>query len=55
MKNITIEYLLKRINELEKKLEQYFNHLKIDNELDFILKGTYILRDEIFNLTNGLY
>jgi len=55
MENITIELLLKRISNLEKKLEQYFNYLKIDNELDFILNGTYILKDEIYNLVNGLY
>ena len=55
MENITIEYLLKRINELEKKLEMYFNYLKAENELDFILKGTYVLKGEVFNLINGLY
>ena len=55
MENITIEHLLKKINELEKRIENYFNHLKIDNELDFILKGTYVLRGEVLNIINGLY
>ena len=55
MENITIEYLLKRINEIEKKLESYFNHLKVDNELDFVLKGTYSLKGEILNIINGEY
>lgn len=55
MENVTIEYLLKRINELEKKLEMYFNYLKIDNELDFVLKGTYIFKEDIEKITNGLY
>ena len=55
MENITMEYLLKRINELEKRIENYFNYLKVDNELDFILKGTYVFKDEILKLINGLY
>ena len=55
MEKITIEYLLKRINELEKRLENYFNYLKSDNELDFILKGTYVLKGEVLNIINGLY
>ena len=55
MENITMEYLLKRIIELEKKLERYFNYLKVDNELDFVLKGTYVFKDDLLRLINGLY
>ena len=55
MEKITIEHLLKRLNELEKRLENYFSYLKTDNELDFILKGTYVLKADVLNIINGLY
>ena len=55
MENLSLEILLKKITELEKKLEKYFNYLKIDNEIDFILKGTYIIQEDIDNLIMGLY
>lgn len=55
MENLTLELLFKKINELEKKLEKYFNYLKVENELDFVLKGTYIFKEEIESITNGLY
>ena len=35
-----IETLQKRVSRLEKKLEKYYSILLIENELDFILKGT---------------
>lgn len=55
MENVSIEYLLKKINELEKKIEKYYKILKIDNELSFILKGTYVLKDELNSVLNGNY
>ena len=55
MGNITIEDLLKRIIELEKRVEKYFNYLKVDNELDFVLKGTYVLKDDLLRIISGLY
>lgn len=45
---------LKRIEALEKKLERYYSMLKVDNEVDFILKGTYITDEEISNVISGL-
>lgn len=49
-----LEIAMKRIDELEKKVEKYFSILKIDNELDFILKGTYILKEDIDKILEGI-
>jgi len=46
---------LKKIDELSKKLEKYYDMLKIENELDFILNGTYVFDSEIENLMAGNY
>ena len=48
-----IELALKRIEELEKKLEKYFSILNVGNELDIILKGTYVLQSDIENIVAG--
>ncbi len=48
-----IELALKRIDALEKKVEKYFSLLKIDNELDFILKGTYVTEEDIQKIIEG--
>jgi len=55
MENELLELALARIAELERKLENYYEILRIDNELDFILKGTYILKQEIDDVVNGIY
>ncbi len=49
----TLESMLKKISDLEKKLEKYFKILQTTNELDFILKGSYILNSDLENLLNG--
>lgn len=51
--NELIELALKKIDMLEKKLEKYIEILKIDNEIDFILKGSYVLQEEIENVLSG--
>lgn len=48
-----VELALKKIKELEKKLEKYYKKLKIENEIDFINKGTYLLIEDIEKLLNG--
>lgn len=48
-----IELALKRIETLEKKLEKYYTMLKFENEIDFILKGTYVTAEEIENIVQG--
>lgn len=53
MKEDLLELALKRIAELEKKVEIYFNALKVKNELDFILKGGYILESDLDELVFG--
>jgi hypothetical protein len=55
MENVNLEYLFKRITDLEKLIESYFNHLKIDNDLDFILNGSYFLKEELENILIGNY
>lgn len=46
---------LKKIEDLNKKLEKYYDLLRVENELDFILKGTYIFNEEIDNIMFGNY
>ena len=55
MNNDLLELSYKKILELEKKLEYYFDMLKVENEVSFILKGTYLLESEIENILNGTY
>lgn len=48
-----LELALKRIENLEKKVEKYFHILKIDNELDFVLNGTYLSEDDVGKIISG--
>ena len=50
-----LEQVIKRIERLEKKLEIYYSLLKVENELDFILKGTYFKDKDIEGLLTGNY
>ena len=50
-----LELCLKKIDDLEKKLEKYYQLLKVENELDFIFKGTYITEEEFKNVIQGNY
>ena len=50
-----LEMLNKRVEELERKVEMYYQMLKINNELDFIFNGTYVLDSEIESLLAGTY
>lgn len=49
------EMQLKKISELEKRIESYYKLLKIDNELSFILSGTYMLEDDLSKILEGNY
>ena len=51
----TLELAMKRISELERKLENYYQLLFIENELDFILRGSYIVEDELSKIISGNY
>ena len=46
MNDLLVE-ALRRIEALEKKLEQYYEMLKCGSELDWIWKGTYISDEEL--------
>ena len=48
-----LELLLKRVEALEKKVEKYYSMLKVDNELDFILRGTYVTDEDIQKIIEG--
>lgn len=50
-----LELAFKKIGAIEKRLEKYYQYLKFDNELDFILKGTYLLSADIENVLTGEY
>lgn len=50
-----LEMVVKRISVLEKKVEKYYQMLKIENELDFILSGNYVLDNQIENILKGNY
>ena len=50
-----LEQAIKRIEILEKKLERYYMMLKIENELDFILNGSYLLTEDVDKIVEGNY
>ncbi|MBO5954936.1 MAG: hypothetical protein J6Q13_03105 [Clostridia bacterium] len=50
-----LELALKRIDKLEKKIEMYYSLLKVENELDFVLKGTYLKDKDLDGLLTGNY
>lgn len=50
-----LEFALKKIDVLEKRLEKYYSLLKVDNELDFVLNGGYILQEELDTILLGQY
>jgi len=50
-----LQLALKKIDALEKKLERYYFLLKVENELDFVLKGTYLMNDDLSNTLSGSY
>lgn len=50
-----LDLCLKKIADLERKIEKYYQLLNVDNELDFILKGTYITDDELEVVLTGNY
>ena len=50
-----LELALKKIDVLEKRLERYYSLLKINNELDFVLNGTYYLQEDLENVMSGSY
>ncbi len=54
MENETITNLQKQINELTKKLELYYQLLECKNELDFVIRGSYLI-DELTQVVNGNY
>lgn len=50
-----LEIALKKLSDLEKKLERYYQLLLVENELDFILKGSYVLNVDIDDILAGTY
>lgn len=50
-----LELTIKRIDALEKRLEKYYHLLEVKNELDFILNGGYIFKEDIDAIMSGNY
>lgn len=50
-----LDLALKRIEKLEQKLERYYALLKVENELDFVLKGTYLKDKDLEGVLTGNY
>ncbi len=50
-----IELCLKKISDLENKIEMYYTLLNVGNELDFVMKGTYISDTDMANFLAGNY
>ena len=50
-----LELALKRISDLEKRVEKYYELLNVKNELDFILKGSYVFASDIEAVLSGNY
>lgn len=50
-----LELALQKIAELEKKMEKYYDLLFVENELDFILRGSYIFEDDLDKILAGNY
>ena len=50
-----IEIVLRKIDDLNKKLELYYKRLYIENELSFVLNGKYILEEDLKNILEGNY
>ena len=46
---------LKKIADLERLLERYFKIVKVENELDFVLKGTYLFDEDLDGVLAGEY
>ena len=55
MNNDEIRMLLNKISDIEKRFEGYAEMIEAENELSFILKGTYFLQEEIEKILNGEY
>lgn len=50
-----LELALKRLDELEKKVERYYKLLEVNNEIDFILKGGYVFKEDVEAIVAGTY
>ena len=50
-----LDLALKRIDALEKKMERYYQLLKVDNELSFIMHGTYLREEDMEKVMSGNY
>ena len=55
MDNELLEKAYAKIFELEKRIEFYYSMLKVENELSFVLNGTYIFDSDLLEVVNGTY
>lgn len=50
-----VELALKKIADLERLLQKYHKILKVENELDFVVKGTYLFDEDLDPILSGEY
>lgn len=50
-----LDLAINKIANIERKIEKYFQILKVENELDFVLNGSYILNDALGEIISGQY
>lgn len=50
-----LEKAIRRLDDLEKKVELYYKLLRVENELDFVLKGTYLMPENLDVVIEGTY
>ena len=54
MENEILSTLQKQVKELSTKLEFYYQLLECKNELDFVMRGSYLV-NELTQILNGTY
>ncbi len=54
-KSNNLDLTNKKVLNVEKRVEEYYQLLAFESELDFILKGCYILQSDIDDILEGNY
>ncbi len=49
------DLILKKLNDLERRLELYYQLLFIRDDLDLVLKGKYVTSEQMEGIYDGTY
>lgn len=49
------DLILKKLNDLERRLELYYQLLFIRDDLDLVLKGKYVTNEQMEGIYDGTY